>query len=70
MNLHNLRLDPLWKQAPKGKRQKARAAAYQIISESLGLAGRDTHTGMFTIEQCRQAWTALDGLTTERLLER
>lgn len=68
MKLHELRLDPLWKKAGKGRKKHARSAVYAHLSKAMGLPPADTHTGMFTIEQCRDAWRALEGLTTEQLL--
>ena len=52
-------LDPLWKSKPKGKRKQARIQVYKFLSEKMGLPPNKTHTGMFTIEQCREAWKAL-----------
>ena len=69
MRLHNERLDPLWKQARKGEKKRARTAVYKLLSERMDLDSKDTHTGMFTIEQCREAWRALGGVTTADLLE-
>ncbi len=58
MKLHNLRLDPIWKNAESGKKQ-VRSCVYRYLSHMMGLPPEDTHTGMFTIEQCREAWTIL-----------
>jgi uncharacterized protein YecE (DUF72 family) len=58
--LHELKLDPLWKQHPKSKRKTARDDVYRFMSEAMGLSRDNTHTGMFTLEQCREAWTVLN----------
>jgi hypothetical protein len=57
--LHDKRLDPLWRGQPKEHRKPARNAVYAHLSKAMNLAPQNTHTGMFTIEQCREAWRAL-----------
>jgi hypothetical protein len=72
--LHDLMLDPLWKTAPdcgayddardnprarKHIQNSARHRVYAFLAHKLGLSVDETHTGMFTIEQCRAAWKAL-----------
>lgn len=60
MQLHNQRLDPLWKYIPNPKqRRHRRTALYKFLSKKMGLTAEETHTGMFTIEQCREAWRHL-----------
>jgi hypothetical protein len=76
--LHDRMLDPLWKLAPecgaynyaqgdasarKQIQRSARLRVYAFLSHKLGLPIDETHTGMFTIELCRAAWTALKGAT-------
>lgn len=76
--LHDDRIDPLWKQAHmapcyggpihdakriKKIQQRARGRVYTFLAERMGIKSEDCHTGMFTIEQCRQAWAALQGVT-------
>lgn len=39
--------DPLWKGG-----QMSRKKAYALLSEKMGLAPKDTHIGMFDVEQC------------------
>ena len=56
MKLHNLRLDPIWKNA---KEKKARGRVYRFLAAKMGIDSADCHTGMFTLEQCRDAWRAL-----------
>lgn len=41
--------DPLWK-----SRRLNRSYAYQLLSEFLGIDGKDTHIGNFTVEQCER----------------
>lgn len=43
--------------------QKARGRVYTFLAKRMGIASQNCHTGMFSIEQCRQAWSALDGVT-------
>ena len=66
--LHNDRLDPLWKKARPGRRKKLRVAAYGYLAERMGIPREQVHTGMFTIEQCREAWRYLGETTTAELL--
>ena len=76
IKLHNDRLDKLWKHAdqlncyaPEDKkslrkiRSRARRRVYHFLSVQMGLSPDQTHTGMFNLEQCREAWTALKGQT-------
>lgn len=76
MELHHERIDPLWKAAhlnypnPPTKKQSvgqinrvARSRVYQFLADRMGIDGADCHTGMFTLEQCRAARRALDGVT-------
>lgn len=73
--LHNDRLDPLWKTAieacgyhPEDPRARAiitntaRARVYEYLAWKLGLDRDECHTGMFDIETCRRAWSALYGV--------
>ena len=55
--LHELMLDPLWNSAPNPKR--ARRWTYKFLANALGIKRDHCHTGMFTIERCREAWKAL-----------
>jgi len=70
--LHKHRLDPLWKNAVSDlgyepEDQKARAIirnvarhrVYSYLAEKLGITRDECHVGMFTIEQCRDAWRIL-----------
>lgn len=59
--LHERRLDPIWKAAPRKRRHSTRLAVYRFLSEAMCLPPEETHTTMFTIEQCREAWVALEG---------
>jgi hypothetical protein len=70
VKLHHERIDPLWKAAPSDVRKQARDQVYHILSEGMGLARQNTHTGMFTLEQCREAWRCLIGVTLQDVLER
>ncbi len=64
MKLHNLMLDPIWKNA-EGPKGRNRSRVYKYLSHKMGIPRTETHTGMFTIEQCRDAWRALQGVTME-----
>jgi zinc-finger-containing domain len=64
--LHELRLDPLWKSAPKHKRKNQRSEVYIFMASKMGLSRDNAHTGMFTIEQCREAWKVLGDYSLAR----
>jgi hypothetical protein len=64
------KLDPLWQDAPSlykpgGKlspnqiRSMARTRVYKYLADRMGITKKECHTGMFTIEQCRQAYRIL-----------
>ncbi|GEP00585.1 zinc-finger-containing protein [Methylobacterium haplocladii] len=74
MNLHQKRLDPLWKEAwrepayakngcgPKTRRsiqKAARERVYAYLAGRMRLTPAECHTGLFTREQCRVAWGVL-----------
>lgn len=74
--LHLRRIDPLWKDAPqtggygrldaegiKTVQRAARGRVYGFLAARMGLTRETCHTAMFTLEQCREAWTALKGVT-------
>ena len=65
MRLHEDRLDPIWK-GRKGAKKK-RGQVYRLLSARMGLPPERTHTGMFSIEQCREAWRVLEGVTPENV---
>lgn len=73
LKLHHRMLDPLWKglrqdkTLPNKVRRGARSRIYQFMAARMGLPAEATHTGMFTIEQCREAWRALSGQTPETI---
>lgn len=65
-------LDPLWRDAPAfydkgakayGIRRAARARVYAWLADRMGLTAEECHTGMFTIEQCREAYRLLKQAT-------
>lgn len=65
-------LDPLWRDAPAlypadakpyGIRRVARLRCYEWLADQMGLTADECHTGMFTIEQCRQAYRLLRNTT-------
>ena len=73
--LHDQRVDPLWKTAlvtvdyqpedPKARAiilNTARARVYEFIAWKMGLDRDECHVAMFTLPQCRAAWTALAGV--------
>jgi hypothetical protein len=59
IQLHNRMLDPLWKKLPDDHRKTGRVRTYRFLAWALGIERKDCHTGMFTIERCREAWQAL-----------
>ncbi|POR42525.1 zinc-finger-containing protein [Methylobacterium sp. V23] len=76
MLLHRNRIDPLWKGAPdcgayrpesdaarKQIQRAARARVYRFLANRMGLTEEACHTGMFTVEQCREAYAALNRVT-------
>lgn len=76
ITLHNRMVDPLWKTAVKSGGYKpetdlaaakitkaARGRVYAFLAHRMGLSRDDCHVSMFTIEQCREAWRALHGVT-------
>ncbi|MGI9499731.1 MAG: zinc-finger-containing protein [Geminicoccaceae bacterium] len=65
MLLHDRMLDPLWKE--EADRKTDRRAAYKFLAKALGIEAHDCHTGMFTLERCRDAWRALQGQTPETI---
>jgi zinc-finger-containing domain len=76
MKLHNEMLDPLWRDKellraiPKKQRgPSARRRVYAFLSAKMDLPRDETHTGMWTIEQCRQAWKLLRDQSPASILE-
>ncbi|GJE26268.1 zinc-finger-containing protein [Methylobacterium organophilum] len=76
MLLHRRRVDPLWKDAHKleaygdldaadvkAVQRAARVRVYRFLAARMGLTEEQCHVGMFTLEQCREAWGALQGVT-------
>lgn len=61
-NLHKL-FDPLWND-PKGI-FSTRTKAYTWLAKKMFLDQRDTHFGMFSIQQCREAEVHIRKLTNE-----
>lgn len=73
--LHKRQLDKIWLDAWKDYdlnaskeevakfRRIARSRVYAYLAHQLGIDRKETHTAMFTLEQCREAWKALDGIT-------
>ena len=68
MHLHNQRLDPIWRTAPKRDRQRVRRALYGFLARELGLERGETHTGLWDVETCRRAWVVLAGITANDVL--
>lgn len=65
--LHKLMLDPLWKKVPEPDQKVVRRGVYKFLARALGIDPKDCHTGMFTIERCRDAWRALKGQTPDTI---
>lgn len=74
--LHERMIDPLWQTADQSVdykpedeaarltiRRAARSRVYAYLAFRMKLTRDQTHTGMFTIEQCREAWRCLQGIT-------
>lgn len=58
--LHDGRLDPIWKRhKTKRARNEERNKVYAFLGKALNLLPGNCHVGMFTLEQCREAWKAL-----------
>lgn len=54
--------DPLWQRKITRDgvaRHEARAAAYNWLSDAVGTPPERTHVGMFTVDECRRALSAL-----------
>lgn len=66
---HNLYPDA--KRGPEAERIKAmaiikrtaRKRVYEFLADKMGLPFEQTHVAMFSLEECRQAWVALRGVT-------
>ncbi len=82
MKLHDEMLDPLWKNAvvagdyqPEDEKARiiivrtARSRTYAFLADRMGLTKEQTHTALFTLEQCRAAWRALRGVTFSEIRE-
>ncbi|MEY8802161.1 zinc-finger-containing protein [Leisingera sp. XS_AS12] len=69
MLLHKHMIEPISLQAGRKKRNKVRTALYRFLSSAMGLPRELTHTGMFSVEQCREAWRHLRGVSANDLLE-
>lgn len=71
--LHNELLDPIWFKAGvrSGQRYRPkglRTMVYAYLSFRMGIPKDRTHVGMFTIEQCREAWLVLSRETPQSIL--
>lgn len=58
-DLHVRMLDPLWLKSPRAIRKGQRHRVYAFLAMSMGLTIDKTHTGMWTEQQCREAWMHL-----------
>lgn len=74
--LHLRSIDPLWKDAPmsggygrldadgiKTVQRAARGRVYGSLATHVGFTRETCHTAIFTLEQCREPWTALKGIS-------
>lgn len=82
MRVH-ARLDPLWQTAdahykthkdgtrPKAKalRRQARSRVYEFVAFELDIQGEACHTGLFTLDDCADALSALEGVTYPQIRE-
>ena len=69
MLLHERMLDPIWKEASRKRRRHFRNLVYAFLSEKMDLPPDETHTAMWTVEQCRQAWCSLRGMSRHSISE-
>jgi hypothetical protein len=80
--LHDQRFDPIWKTAdscglytPEDNRarwtirRRARDRLYQWLAAELDIPVERCHIGMFDLETCRRAWSALHGITYPQIRE-
>lgn len=44
-------------------KRTARKRVYEFLQEAMGLSEEHCHVAMFSLEECRQAWRALEGVT-------
>lgn len=78
--LHEQMIDPLWMEADRSGlyrpedakaraiiRGAARNRVYAYLAFHLGRAKADTHTGVFDLETCRQAWRVLNGVSYSQI---
>lgn len=50
--------------APRAKDgPKPRSLVYRYLAHHMGLTAEQSHTGMFNLVQCRDAWKVLQGRT-------
>lgn len=74
--LHRDMVDPIWKNAdrcgeyhPENEaartliQRAARGRVYAYLAAGLDLTKDECHVGMFSLEQCREAWACLRGVT-------
>ncbi|MBK5646245.1 zinc-finger-containing protein [Acinetobacter proteolyticus] len=50
MNVHKV-FDPLWRSGAM-----KRGDAYKALAEEMGIERKDCHVGMFSVDQCKQAY--------------
>lgn len=76
IKLHERMVDPLWETAdrcgvyqPESEaarlkiRRAARVRVYLYLADKMGLTREETHVSMFDLEQCREAWRQLRGVS-------
>jgi hypothetical protein len=61
MTLHSKMLDPIWLTAPSVRHKEARGIVYKYLAYMM--ERDEVHVGEFTLEECREAWLALTGVT-------
>lgn len=59
--LLHAKLDPIW----KGRKKWKRTDVYAYIARSMDIPMEDAHVAMFRLEDCRNAWRALERLERE-----
>lgn len=61
-------IDPIWQREAEKVRLETRTLLYRFLAWSLKKEPDDCFVSAFTIEECREAWKVLRGVTRETLL--
>lgn len=55
------RIDPIWRGTDH--EALARTRTYRFLASLLGIEAHDCQPGLFTLQECRDAWGVLAGIT-------